>query len=160
MKAERRRRGVFRGLSTSVIVHQIHYICEFRWTCIDDLLCFLNTLARWGSSGVGPGCPGAVEAAGWTSPSPLLLSNVPLLLGSVRLRRMLPPRDWTGLPGASAAGDRSSSGIPSVRVLCTTGLKNRSIIRLQNLRWGVVTTYHHAYRLWFSFSRFPPVVRC
>ena len=120
IEGERERERVFQRFPARVTVHQIHYTCEFRWTCIDDLFCFLNTLARGCSSGVGPGCPCALAGAGETSLSPLLLPIVPLLLGSVRLRRMLPPTDCTGLPGASATGDRSSLGIPSVRVLCTT----------------------------------------
>ena len=129
MKADRGRGGerdggVFYGFSARVIHHRIHYICEFRWTCIDDLFCFLRTLARCGSSGVGPSCPGGFAVAGGTSLSPLLLSNVSLLLGSVRLRRMLPPTDCTGLRGASVTGDSSSLGIPSVRIPCTAELKN------------------------------------
>jgi len=64
-----------------------------------------------------------VFVTGGDSVSPLLLSTVPLLVGSVRLRRMLPPTDCTGLPGASATGDRSL-GMPSVRVPRTTELRN------------------------------------
>jgi len=82
------------------------------WT--DDLLCFLNTLLG-GSPGVGPGCLGEFVGCRGTSPSPLRLSTVSLLLGSVRLRRTLPPTDCTGLPGASATGESSSLVIPSVR---------------------------------------------
>jgi len=112
MKAERQRQGI-----AGVIVHQTHYICDCRWTCTDDLFCFLNTL-RGGSSGVGPDRPGGLAVVGETPPSPLGLSTVPLLLGSVRLRRMLPPTDCTGLPGASATGESPSLVNPSVRTPC------------------------------------------
>jgi len=85
---------------------------------------------------VGPSCPSMFVVVGGTSLSPLLLSSVPLLLGSVLLRRMLPPTDRTGLPGVSATGDRSSLGIPSVRAPCTMELKNRQINHLPSSRWG------------------------
>ena len=113
---------VFRGFSTRAIVHRAHDVCELRWICIDDLFCFFSTLPRCRSSGVDSRCACAYETGG-ASVSPLLLSTVPLLVGSVRLRRMLPPTDCTGLPGASATGDRSLLGMPSVRVPCTTELK-------------------------------------
>ena len=134
MKADRGRGGerdggVFYGFSARVIHHRIHYICEFRWTCIDDLFCFLNTL-RGGSSGVV-----VFVIAGGTSPSPLLLPMVPLLLGSVRLRRMLPSTECTGLPGTSETGARSSFSIPSMRVLCTMELKNGRVAQPWSIWW-------------------------
>jgi len=122
-EVEEEEEGVFQGFSTRVIVHRVHDVCELRWICIDDLFCFFSTLPRCRSSGVDSRCVDEFVTGG-VSLSPPLLSTVPLLLGSVRLRRMLPPTDCTGLPGTSATGDRSLLGIPSVRVPCTTESKN------------------------------------
>ena len=121
MKKMKKQSEGITAISNLSVVHQAHYVCEFefRWTCIDDLFCFLNTL-RGGSSGVCPCCTGEFAVVGRTSLSPLRLSTVPLLLGSVLLRRMLPPTDCTGLPGASATGESPSLVIPSVRTPCAT----------------------------------------
>jgi len=128
------------GIPTLAVVHQAHYICDCRWTgCIDDLFCFLSTL-RGGSSGAGSGCPGELAVDGRASPSPLRLSTVPLLLGSVRLLRMLPSTDCNGLPGTSATGESPSLVNPSVRALCTSCLSDVDLL-LATLGWTLPTSF-------------------
>lgn len=134
-ESEERQKEDITGISNLVVVHQPHYTCECRWICIDDLFCFLNTL-RCGSPGVESGCVGEFAVVVGVSSSPLRLSTVPFLVGSVRLRRILPPTDCTGLPGVSATGDSSSLVIPSVRAPCMPCFS--VIVLLLTIRVGCV----------------------